>query len=323
MELFKYQEPVKFMKSSKRFGLLSIVVIIISLGLLFTKGFNYGIDFAGGTLIQVKYEGNAPLQDVRDTLNKEEKYKGASVTYFGSDDEIVIRTKSSSKVVGEDVGDQIRTLLKDTGKFEIRRVDMVGPKIGSELKEKGLMAMLLAIVGILIYISFRFEWRFALASVMALMHDVTIAVGAIVLFGVEVNLDILAAILTILGYSLNDTIIVFDRIREGVRTIKNPDLAHIIDESVTRTLSRTTLTSLTTFLVVLTLYMFGGEIIKGFSFTLLVGIVVGTYSSIFVASPILLWLGFDVQGFRAKEAEKLKREKEKEKMRAMYEQGTI
>jgi preprotein translocase subunit SecF len=323
MELFKYKEPIQFMKQSKRFGLLSVVVVILSLGLLFTKGFNYGIDFAGGTLIQVKYEGNAPLKDIRNTLSKEEKYKNASVTYFGSDDEIVIRTKSTSAAVGEDVGDEIRALLKDTGTFTVRRVDMVGPKIGDELKEKGLMAMLLAIVGILIYISFRFEWRFALASVMALIHDVTIAMGAIVLFGVEVNLDILAALLTILGYSLNDTIIVFDRIREGIRTIKNPDLGGIIDESVTRTLSRTTLTSLTTFMVVLSLYLFGGEIIRGFSFTLLVGIVVGTYSSIFVASPVLLWLGFDVSGFRKKEAEKLKREKEKEKMRAMYEQGTI
>jgi len=158
---------------------------------------------------------------------------------------------------------------------------------------------------------------------MALVHDVTIAMGMIVLVGVEVNLDILAALLTILGYSLNDTIIVFDRIREGIRTIKNPDLGHIIDESVSRTLSRTTLTSLTTFFVVLTLYLFGGEIINGFSFTLLVGIVVGTYSSIFVASPILMWLGFSVSGFREKEAEKLKREKEKEKMRAMYENGTL
>ncbi len=323
MELFKYKEPIQFMKQSKRFGLLSIVIVLLSLGLLFTKGFNYGIDFAGGTLIQVKYEGNAPLKKVRDVLNKEEEYKNASVTYFGSDDEIVIRTKSTSAAVGEDVGDEIRALLKDTGTFTVRRVDMVGPKIGDELKEKGLMAMLMAIVGILIYISFRFEWRFALASVMALIHDVTIAMGAIVLFGVEVNLDILAALLTILGYSLNDTIIVFDRIREGIRTIKNPDLSGIIDESVTRTLSRTTLTSLTTFMVVLSLYLFGGEIIRGFSFTLLVGIVVGTYSSIFVASPILLWLGFDVRGFRVKEAEKLKREKEKEKMRAMYEQGTV
>ena len=323
MEIFRYKKPLSLMNKSKRFGLLSITVLILALGLIIGKGFNYGIDFAGGTLIQVQYEGKAPIDKVREAIDSDTSYEGATVTFFGGEDEVVIRTKTSSKALGVDVGDQIRTLLQNTGNFEVRRVDMVGAKVGSELREKGLMAMFLAIIGILIYVSFRFEWRFAVASVMALMHDVTIAMGMIVLFNVEVNLDILAALLTILGYSLNDTIIVFDRIREGIRTIKDPDLGAIIDESVTRTLSRTTLTSLTTFFVVLTLYLFGGEIINGFSFTLLVGVIVGTYSSIFVASPILMWLGFSVGGFRAKEAEKLKREKEKEKMRAMYENGTL
>ena len=311
------------MSKSKRFGLVSLTLLILSLGLIFTKGFNYGIDFAGGTLIQVKYEGKAPIQKVRDAIDTDKSYEGATVTFFGGDDEVVIKTKMSSKKLGEDVGDKVRALLKTTGDFEVRRVDMVGAKVGSELREQGIMSMLLAILGILIYVSFRFEWRFAVASVLALVHDVTIAMGMIVLFGIEVNLDILAALLTILGYSLNDTIIVFDRIREGINTIKNPDLGSIIDESVTRTLSRTTLTSLTTFFVVLTLFLFGGEIIHGFSFTLLVGVIVGTYSSIFVASPILMWLGFSVSDYRLKEAEKLKREKEKEKMRAMYENGTL
>ncbi len=323
MEVFKYKKPLSLMSKSKRFGVLSVSVLIIALGLIIGKGFNYGIDFAGGTLIQVQYEGKAPIEKVREAVDSDTSYEGATVTFFGGEDEVVIRTKTSSKALGEDVGDKMRTLLQDTGNFEVRRVDMVGAKVGSELREKGLMAMVLAIIGILIYVSFRFEWRFAVASVMALMHDVTIAMGMIVLFNVEVNLDILAALLTILGYSLNDTIIVFDRIREGIRTIKDPDIGTIIDESVTRTLSRTTLTSLTTFFVVLTLYLFGGEIINGFSFTLLVGVIVGTYSSIFVASPILMWLGFSVGGFREKEAAKLKREKEKEKMRAMYENGTL
>jgi len=323
MELFRLKKPLSLMGQSKRFGILSVVVVLLSLGLIFTKGFNYGIDFAGGTLVQVKYEGKAPIEKVRKAISVDKNYESATVTYFGSDDEVVIRTKMSSKALGEDLSDRMTQLLKGTGKFEVRRVDMVGAKVGSELREKGLMSMFLAILGILIYVSFRFEWRFAVASVMALIHDVTIAMGAVVLFGIEVNLDTLAALLTILGYSLNDTIIVFDRIREGIRTIKKPELASIIDESVTQTLSRTTLTSLTTFFVVLTLFLFGGEIIRGFSFTLLVGVVVGTYSSIFVASPILMWLGFDVSGFREKEAEKLKREKEKEKMRAMYEQGTV
>ncbi len=323
MEVFKYKKPLALMEKSKRFGILSLVVLVMAIGLILTKGFNYGIDFAGGTLVQVQYEGKAPIKEIRSAISQDEHYESASVTFFGSEEEVVIRTKTSSEALGEDVGDKMRTLLKDTGEFEVRRVDMVGAKVGSELREKGLMAMLLAIIGILFYVSFRFEWRFAVASVMALIHDVTIAMGAVVLFNIEVNLDTLAALLTILGYSLNDTIIVFDRIREGIRTIKNPDLGDIIDESVTRTLSRTTLTSLTTFFVVFTLWMFGGEIIHGFGFTLLVGIIVGTYSSIFVASPILMWLGFSVTGFREKEAAKLKREKEKEKMRAMYENGTI
>ena len=323
MELFKYKEPINFMGYSRKFGILSLTLVLISWALIFTKGFNYGIDFAGGTVIQLKYDKKAPIEQIRQELEKHSSYKGANVTFFGSEEEVIIRTKSSTKSVGKDIGDEIRTLLKNTGNFEVRRVDMVGPKIGSELKEKGLMAMTLAIIGILIYVSIRFEWRFALASVLALVHDVSIASGAIVLFNVEVNLDILAAILTLLGYSLNDTIIVFDRIREGIRKIKDPDLAGIINESITRTLSRTVLTSLTTFFVVLTLYLFGGEIISGFSFTLLVGIIVGTYSSIFIASPLLMWLGFSVREYRAKEAEKKKREKEKEKLRAMYEQGTL
>jgi len=324
MEVFKYNKPViGFMGNAKKVAILSIVMVLASIVLLATKGLNYGIDFAGGTVIQVKYEANAPIEKVRDLLHADKSYSGASVTFFGSDNEIAIRTKSTSKDVDVDISDEMRQILAPSGKFEIRGVDMVGPAVGDELRTQGLMAMLLSIIGILMYISFRFEWRFALASVIALVHDVTIALGALALFQIDVNLPILAAILTILGYSLNDTVIVFDRIREGIRTIKSPELSIVIDESVTRTLSRTTLTSLTTFFVVLTLYIFGGEILKGFSFTLLVGVVVGTYSSIFVASPILMWLKFSVVEFRDREAKKAKREKEKEKMRAMYEQGTM
>ena len=323
MELFRYKKPIPLMSKSKIFFALSMVTVVASLLLIFTKGFNYGIDFAGGTVVQVKYEGKAPIEKVRTVIKTSKVFEGASVNFFGSDDEIVIKVRTSSKKLGTDIGDEARKLLAGTGKFEIRRVDMVGPKVGNELREKGLMALVLAIAGILIYVSFRFEWRFAIASVMALVHDVSIAMGTLVLFNVEVNLDILAALLTILGYSLNDTIIVFDRIREGLITVKSSKLADVIDESVTRTLSRTTLTSLTTFFVVLTLFLMGGEIIHGFSFTLLVGIVVGTYSSIFIASPLLMMMGFDVENYRKKLAEKKKREQEKDKMRAMYEQGVV
>jgi len=323
MQLYRYKKPIPLMSKSKIFFTISIIAVIASLLLIFIKGFNYGIDFAGGTVIQVKYDTKAPINKVREVIKKSKIFENASVNFFGSDDEIVIKVRTSSKKLGTDIGDEARRLLEGTGNFEIRRVDMVGPKVGNELRQKGLMALILAVVGILIYVSFRFEWRFAIASIMALIHDVTIAMGVLVLFNVEVNLDILAALLTILGYSLNDTIIVFDRIREGLVTVKSSKLADIIDESVTKTLSRTTLTSLTTFFVVLTLFLVGGEIINGFSFTLLVGIIVGTYSSIFIASPLLMMMGFDVENYRKKLAERKKREQEKEKMRAMYEQGVV
>jgi len=324
MEFFKYKEPIALMAKAKYFGALSLIVVLASWAIIFTKGFNYGIDFAGGTLVQVKYDKKAPLKEIRAKLSAVKKYENASVTNFGSEQEIVIRTKSSSSNVNKDTGKEIANLLKGTGNLEIRRVDMVGPKIGGELREKGLKATIFAILGILIYLTFRFEWRFALASVIALVHDVSIALGAIALLKVPFNLDILAAILTILGYSLNDTIIVFDRIREGIEKAKKVlDLGAIIDDSVTRTLSRTTLTSLTTFFVVLVLYLFGGEILKGFSFTLLVGVVVGTYSSIFIASPVLMWLRFSVKDYKQALADKKKREIEKEKLRNQFEQGIV
>ncbi|WP_345970697.1 protein translocase subunit SecF [Sulfurimonas sp. HSL1-6] len=323
MEFFRQTKTINFMGKSKIAIAISIVLVLVSWGILAAKGLNYGIDFAGGTIVQVKYEGAAPIDTVRDTLATNPLYEGAQITEFGSPEEIIIRLKTSSKDVQSDMGDVTREALKGTGSFEVRRVDIVGPKVGGELREKGVMAMLLAILGILIYVAVRFEWRFAVASIAALIHDVSIALGAISLFAIDVNLDVLAALLTLLGYSLNDTIIVFDRIREGVTASKSIELADVINESVTKTLSRTTLTSLTTFFVVLTLFMFGGEIIHAFAFTLLVGIIVGTYSSIFVASPILMWFGFNVANYRTKLADAAKRRAEKEKMRAMYEQGTV
>lgn len=323
MEFFKSTKTYGFMGISKGALVLSIVLVLGSYILLFTKGLNYGVDFAGGTIVQVKYAKEAPIDQIRESLKGESVFKGASITEFGSPEEVIIRLKGSSKSITSDIGDLAHELLQSTGEFEVRRVDIVGPKVGDELREKGIMSLLLATIGILIYVAFRFEWRFAVASVIALIHDISIALGAITLVGLDVNLDVLAALLTLLGYSLNDTIIVFDRIREGVMSSKTSDLEESINDSITRTLPRTTLTSLTTFFVVFTLFMFGGEIIHSFAFTLLVGIVVGTYSSIFVASPVLMWFGFDIKGYRAKLAEKAKREAEKDRMRAQYEQGTI
>jgi len=323
MEFFKTDKTYNFMGKRLPFLALSLILFLASIGILFTKGLNFGIDFAGGTLVQIKYDKTAPIDNIRDILKQKPQFANASITEFGSDEEIVIRITTSSASVATDIGDEMHQLLDSTGNFEIRRIDMVGPKVGDELREKGVMALALSLVMILIYVSYRFEYRFAVASIFALVHDITIALGAIALFEVEVNLDILAALLTLLGYSLNDTIIVFDRIREGVQTSKESLLENMVNESVSRTLSRTTLTSLTTFFVVVTLFVFGSEIIHGFAFTLLVGIIVGTYSSIFIASTFLVQLKFSIENFKAKEAEKLKRQKEKEKLRAMYEQGTI
>jgi preprotein translocase subunit SecF len=323
MEFFKYTKTFNFMGKSKLAMIMSVVLVLASYALLATKGLNYGVDFAGGTVVQVKYNKTAPIDDMREKLKSNEMFNGASITEFGAPDEVVIRMKTTTQSVTVDIGDLTRETLKGTGEYEIRRVDIVGPKVGNELKEKGIMSLILATIGILIYVAFRFEWRFAVASIFALVHDVSIALGAIALVGLDVNLDVLAALLTILGYSLNDTIIVFDRIREGVTNNRGQELSDSINESVTRTLARTTLTSLTTFFVVFTLFMFGGEIIHAFAFTLLVGVVVGTYSSIFVASPILMWFGFSVKDYHAKLAKKAQREAEKERMRAQYESGVM
>lgn len=322
MEFFSTSKIYDFMGKRLPFLGLSTILVIASIILLFTKGLNFGIDFVGGTIVQVKYEQVAPIDKIRESL-KPTKYGNSIITKFGSDEEVIIRITGSSSDLTNDISDEMNKILVPTGKFEIRRIDMVGAKVGGELREKGLMALAFSVLAMLIYLSVRFEWKFAVASIIGLVHDIIITMGAISLFNIEVNLDILAAILTLLGYSLNDTIIVFDRIREGIQLSKATDLAEIINESVSKTLSRTTLTSLTTLFVVATLLFFGGEIIYGFSFTLFVGIVVATYSSIYVASNFLVQLKFSIEDFRAKEAIKLKRQKEKDKLRAMYEQGTV
>ncbi|MCV3386889.1 protein translocase subunit SecF [Campylobacter sp. IFREMER_LSEM_CL2256] len=323
MQFFSQKHVYDFMRM--RFAAISLSFILFfgSIFVLFTKGLNFGIDFTGGTLVQLQYEQKAPLAEIRKALSINENLKGASVTEFGSANEVIIRFSGSSDNLGSDIGVSIANLLKDTGKFEVRRVDVVGPKVGDELRNKGLMAVGISLIAILIYLAVRFEWRFAMASIVCEIHDIVITLGVIALFEIDVNLDILAAVLTVLGYSLNDTIIIFDRIREGVKTSKNSKLDLIINESVSATLSRTTLTTGLTLITVVVLYFFGGSMIEGFALTMIVGIVAGTASSIFVASPALLWFNFSVAQYRQKELEKVKKKQEKEKLRAMYEKGTV
>ncbi|MFA5215324.1 protein translocase subunit SecF [Sulfuricurvum sp.] len=323
MELFKEDKIYNFLGKGKIFFVASFVLFFLSIGLIAVKGFSFGIDFTGGTVVQVKYKGVAPIDTIRKSLANNDLFKHATVTEFGSPEEIVIKTPSSTDGLSKDIGDTTKEILKGTGDFEIRRVDMVGPKVGDELRVKGLTAFLLTLSAIMAMVTFRYEWRFALAAIIAIVHDIVITFGFVSYFEVDFNIESVAALLMILGYSIHDTIIVYDRIREHIQESKNSDFVMIVNEAVSRTQSRTTLTSLTVFFVVLTLFVFGGDIMIGFSFPMLIGVIVGTYSSIFVAAQLVVWTGFSVSNYRQKMADKIKIKAEKEKMRAQFEQGIV
>ncbi len=323
MELFKEDKVYNFLGKGKIFFIASFVLFFISIALIAVKGFSFGIDFTGGTVVQVKYTQDAPIDKVRESIKKSELFKHATVSEFGSSQEIVIKTPASTVGLSNDIGDTTKEILKGTGDFEIRRVDMVGPKVGDELRVKGLTAFLLTLLAIMATVTFRYEWRFALAAIIAIVHDIVITFGFVSYFEVDFNIESVAALLMILGYSIHDTIIVYDRVRENIEESKETDFVHVINEAVSRTQSRTTLTSLTVFFVVLTLFLFGGDIMLGFSFPMLVGVVIGTYSSIFVAAQLVVWTGFSVSDYRQKLAEKIKSRAEREKMRAQFESGVM
>lgn len=323
MEIFKKVKIYDFVKYSSYGLALSILLIIASFGLLFVKGFNLGIDFAGGTIMQLQYAQSPSLAQIRELLAQDERFKNSQVSEFGSKEEVLLKIPYTTTGVNENLAADITMLLEPSGTFEVRRLDSVGPKVGDELKKNGIISLVLAVVAMMIYISFRYEWRFSLAGIFALVHDVIIASGAVILAGVDFNLDVLAALLTIIGYSINDTIIIFDRIREQMMIKRQKDMKYVINEAVSCTLSRTLLTSLTVFFVVLTLYIFGGEIIVGFSLPMLVGVVVATFSSMFVAPRVALIFGFNLEEYYQKETNKLKKQEEKKRLRAMYEQGRL
>ncbi len=306
-EIIKPGTKFDFMSFKEKAITLSFILIVLSIGSMvynkMTTGgfFNYGVDFAGGTLIQVRFNEPPDLDKLRKAL-KEEGFKDFTIQSFGSPNEVLIRTPQSS---GELRGLQEkakRAIAKLYGNnFEVRRIEMVGPKVGKELKRKGIKAIILSLIAMLIYISWRFEFRFAIGAILALFHDVTITAGVFALFRLQMDLEILAALLTILGYSINDTIVVYDRIRENMSKGKGASIEETINISVNETLSRTLLTSLTTLFAVLSLLILGNEVIRGFAFALTIGIMVGTYSSIFIASPIVVyWEKFVSQGVLAK-----------------------
>ena len=291
MEIFKRVTEYDFMAKKTMAIVLSSAVILVGIISMITHGgLKYGIDFDGGTLVQLKFKAPPAIEDLRDGL-KTIGLGDSTIQEFGSKNHILIRVEKSEEKL-EEIGTKVKNSL--IGKFQagdilVERVEMVGPKVGKDLREKAILSIIYAIIGIVIYISWRFELQYAIAAIIALVHDVLVTMGAFSLADKEFTLVIVAAFLTIIGYSLNDTIVVFDRIRENMRRKGKTTLTDVINMSINQTLSRTILTSGTTLLVVAALFFRGGEIIHDFSFALIVGVLVGTYSSIFIASVFLVY----------------------------------
>lgn len=290
MQLFT-NTKFDFMRLRKAAVVLSLTLILVSLGSLVARGLNFGIDFTGGTLLELGYPQTVELKEVRDALT-EAGYGDAVVQHFGTSRDVLVRLPPREGLTSAQITEEVFSKLKAAEpNVEKRRQEFVGPQVGENLTEKGGLAMIYALIGILIYVSLRFQYRLAFGSVAALVHDVIITLGVFSVLGLEFDLTIVAAVLAVIGYSLNDTIVVFDRIRENFRKVRKGTPVEVVNISLNQTLSRTIMTSFTTLLVLIALFVFGGELIHGFATALIVGIVVGTYSSIYVASAAALALG--------------------------------
>ncbi|MAR94772.1 MAG: protein translocase subunit SecF [Gammaproteobacteria bacterium] len=278
----------KFMKFRKIAGIISISLFIISIFSLSFRGLSLGLDFSGGTLVEVSYETPVPLETIRNSL-LDNGYADSQVVNFGTNLDVLIKVadQNGNSSVGEDI---FNILNKEGIPGELKRVEFVGPQVGEELRDQGGLGMLVALFMILFYVAFRFQYKFALGAVTALAHDVVIILGIFSLFGWDFDLTVLAALLAVIGYSLNDTIVVSDRIRENFRTERVLEPIDMVDLSLNQTLARTIITSLTTLLVLFALFIFGGELIRGFSLALILGVLIGTYSSIYVVANMLLSL---------------------------------
>jgi|SRR6056300_524484 preprotein translocase SecF subunit len=288
LKLIKQNTKIQFLKYKKVTLFISIIFCLISFFSLFINGLNFGIDFKGGSLIEVKADKSINISNVRSRLSLL-NLGDVQIQNFGSEKNILVRVEASSSENNSSVLSSITNELQAFG--EIQRTEVVGPKISSELIQKGILAIISAVGLMLFYIWIRFEWQFSLGAVLALIHDVIITIGIFSFFQIEFNLSIIAALLTIIGYSMNDTVVVYDRIRENLRKYKKQDLYDLINSSINQTLSRTVLTSFTTLLALFSLYIFGGQVIKGFTLAMIIGVFIGTYSSTFIASQLLHVLG--------------------------------
>ena len=281
---------ISFNKFYKKFNLLSLILIFFSLILLLFKGLNYGVDFKGGTLIEIRTDQNSSnITLIRDSFNQMD-LGDVSVKKFGTETDFIVKFEKQKSKDPKFI-DNIKTKLSSSiGNVDFRRVEKVGPKVSSELLKSGIIAIVLSLAAMLLYIWIRFEWQFSLGAIIALFHDVIITLGIFSIFSLEINLSIVAAILTIVGYSMNDTVVIFDRVRENLKKYADIKIFELTNISINETLSRTIITSVTTLLALLSIYIFGGEILKGFSLAMILGVIFGTYSSIYIANPILVLL---------------------------------
>lgn len=291
-ELIKQGTKIDFIGWSKVYFVASIIVCLICFGVIFGKGFNYGVDFSGGTVVQVAFENPPSVEAMRQVLDNSIKGK-VSIQNFGEANDFIIKAEQTTESLQE-VADSIQNTListfKDSGTVTIQRVEQVGPQVGKELKTQAVMAVIYAMIGILIYIAVRFEFIYGIGAIIALIHDIIITLGVIILSGVSFDLTVLAAVLTVVGYSLNDKIVIFDRIREKSRSEADRPLMQTMNMSINETLSRTILTSVSTMFAVISLFLFGGEVIHGFALTMFSGILIGTYSSIGIASSSVYFI---------------------------------
>ena len=291
MEIFRVKKDIPFMKYSKISAVISTATFIFAIFIIAIKGLNLGVDFTGGTMMEVSYPEAANIENIRETL-REIDLEDSQVQNFGTEEDILIRLPIRESLSIAELSEKVSIALKSSdSSMEVKRVESVGSQVGDELYENGALAVLFVCIGIMLYLTMRFEWRFAIAAIVANMHDVIIILGFFAFFQWEFNLTVLAAVLAVLGYSVNESVVVFDRVRENFRKMRKAKVSEVINNAITRTMSRTIMTHLSTQTVVISMLIFGGEILHNFALALTIGILFGIYSSIMVGCPMAMWLG--------------------------------
>lgn len=301
MEFFRIKQDIPFMRHALKFNVISLVTFVLAVFFLLTKGLHLSVEFTGDTLIEVRYEQAAELEKIRGALGQA-GFSDYSVQNFGSSQDVMIRLPLKGEQNTAQLGEMVmQSLASATPGAHLSRVEFVGPQVGKELAENGAMALLLVIIGIVIYLAFRFEWRFSVSAIIANLHDVVIILGFFAFFQWEFSLSVLAAVLAVLGYSVNESVVVFDRVRETFKKVRGLSTPQVLDHAITSTISRTIITHGSTQIMVLSMLVFGGETLYYFSLALTIGICFGIYSSVLVASPLVMWLGVSREQFIAKQ----------------------